>query len=159
MVKPRADKTLAHRGFCLVDYPEQRTALCFREHSLSQLEVALGVVVKAHVLRFVVDLKVVDALKTAHLCFAQVIDQRADRAYHNGLVRYQVHFVGKLLFYCFSAKRKLEFIVVKHFDFGGQLALDKLRQLLEVYNIAAEKYLARTVGRQLIGQYPVVIPA
>ena len=97
MFKPRADKSLAHRRLCLVDYPKQRTAFFFAEHSLSKLQIALGVVIELHILRFGIGVNLINALKTVHLGFFEVINQSAYRADNVGLVLNFIKLITEMI--------------------------------------------------------------
>ena len=152
MLQPRTHQPLSHGGFGFVYHPEQRAALFFCEHGLRQLQIALGVEVEPHILRFGIQLHVADALKTRHLGFFEISDQGADRAHEHRLVLDSFIFFAELLLHGFGTDSKRKAVVLQHFDAGGQLGFDKAGQRLYFDDVAAEQDLARTVGRKLVGE-------
>ncbi len=85
LLDPGAQQPLAHRGFGLIQHPEQRAALFAAAHRLGQLQIGAGHRGQPHILGIGIVLHGLNALNAVLLGLVQVVKQGGHGVGHEGV--------------------------------------------------------------------------
>ena len=152
---PVADQAFSHRGARAVQHPEKGAALFLGTHRFTKFQIAAGIQVQMHILRFAVELQLRHALQACALGPFQISQQRAERRRDQGLVRNSQivqRLPGKLVAHRLLRFLQIKFFLGKQFQTRGEPFPDKRGQLFEIQRAGIQKNFPGRKAGQLIDQ-------
>ena len=152
LLDPGAQQALAHRGFGLVEHPEQRAALLAPAHRLGQFQICAGHRRQAHILCVGVVLHGLDALNAVLLGLVQVVEKRRHSIRDKrvlliaeGRAPVGAELVGHGLLHDGVLKAG----ILAQLDQGVRVLLDVGRDIFKVKHRRADQNLAGHIAAQL----------